>query len=95
MDSAFLLPLGILVGLVTLAVGAALSLHAGVPRTPFLPSERERAELDAARRFCLGPCRSQDGTCPLDKTALGQRSCPLWRSLEQRLGVQVAWGAIA
>lgn len=94
MDGAPLLGSGIIVAMVALAVGAALTIST-VSSAPFIPSERERAELEAARLYCLGPCREKDGTCPLERAGLGLRYCPLWRSLEERLDVTVPWGAIA
>lgn len=66
---ASLIPLGILLGAGALIVSAALA-QVGLPRTGPVLSERERAEVEGARKYCLGTCRLRAGARTAARAAL-------------------------
>lgn len=59
-----LIPLAILLGGGALTLSAALAMI-GLPRTGPILSEQERAEVEGARHYCLGPSR---GACTRSST---------------------------
>jgi hypothetical protein len=70
--------LGALLAIVLLFTAFAL-LIARTDGLTFLGPARTRALAGAAAAFCRGPCRSDEGRCPLTGMTEPTESCPLHR----------------